>query len=538
MNQLVEKQLMKGKIKMQKVIIIGAGPAGLTAAYELLKKGKYEVIILEKDLVVGGISKTVSIGNSYLVDTGIHRFFSKNDRVNEIWNEILPLQSKPAYDDIILQRKKQFAEVGSDPEKQEKSMLIKDRCTRIYYKKNFFDYPVTLKFENIKKLGLFTIIKAGFSYIKAKMIKKEETSLENFYINRFGKVLYSIFFENYTEKVWGVHPSKISADWGAQRVKGVSITEVLKNALKNAFNIKDKTKTETSLIDSFFYPKLGAGQMWEAMSEKIVSMGGKIITDAKVVEINLENNKVSKIVYEQKGVKNEIKLDILISSMPIKDLILSIKNKKIPNEIYKIAKDLPYRNFISVCMVTKKLNLKNETNIKTIGNIVPDDWIYIQEPDVKLGRIQIFNNWSPYLFKDKNELNQKVVLGLEYFCSDNDEYWNMSSDKFIDFAKEEAVKIGIIDSSDFITAKQIKIDKAYPAYFGAYKDIGKVTKYLDDISNLYCIGRNGQHRYNNMDHSMLTGIETAKCILKGNKEKAEIWKVNTEKEYHETKHLS
>ena len=519
---------------MEKVLIIGAGPAGLTAAYELLKKENYEVTILEMDENVGGISKTISLDDAYLVDTGIHRFFSKNDKINEIWNEILPIQSKPAYDDIKLHREKEFEKIGSDPEKDEKSMLIRERYTRIYYKKKFFDYPVTLKFENIRKLGIITIIKAGFSYIKAQIIKKEETSLENFYINRFGKVLYSIFFENYTEKVWGVHPSKISADWGAQRVKGVSIAEVIKDAFKKVFKIKDKN-VETSLIDKFLYPKLGAGQMWDEMANIIQQKGGKILTQAEVTGIEVKDKKIVAVEYKYKGKKERIELDILISSMPIKNLVMSIKKEKVPKKIYDIAKKLPYRNFISVCMLVKKIKLKNKTKIKTIGNIVPDDWIYIQEPDVKLGRMQIFNNWSPYLFKNKEELEDRVLIGLEYFCSDGDEFWNMPSDKFIQFAKEEAVKIGIIGEEDFITAKEIKIDKAYPAYFGVYKDIHQVIKYLNSIENLYCIGRNGQHRYNNMDHSMLTGLVTAENIINKVKDKSEIWNVNTEKEYHEIK---
>lgn len=520
---------------MEKIIIIGGGPAGLTAAYELLKQGKYKVIILEKEDGVGGISRTVSINNDYLVDTGIHRFFSKNDKVNEIWNEILPLQSKPAYDDIKLKKERKYKKIGSNPEEEDKSMLIKDRYTRIYYNKNFYQYPVSLKFENIKKLGLITTIKAGFSYIKAKIIKKEETSLENFYINRFGKVLYSIFFENYTKKVWGIHPSEISADWGAQRVKGVSITEVIKDAIKKFLKIKGKKNVETSLIDTFVYPKLGAGQMWEEMARRVEEMGGKIITNAEVKNIHISGRKVVKIEYIRNQKIEETNADILISSMPIKDLITSIKEENVPEEIYNIAENLPYRNFISVCMLTKKLNLKNKTNIQTMGDIIPDNWIYVQEPYVKLGRIQIFNNWSPYLFKNKKDIENKVLIGLEYFCSDNDKYWNMSSDDFIKFAKKEAEKLGIIDSDDFIVGKEIKIDKAYPAYYGTYDSINKVIDYINSFENLYCIGRNGQHRYNNMDHSMLTGIEVVNNIKNKVKSKENIWNVNTEKEYHEIK---
>lgn len=523
---------------MKRVLIIGAGPAGLTTAYQLLKQKsqeKYEVIVIEKDKEIGGISKTVKLDENHLVDTGIHRFFSKNDEINKIWEEILPIQSKPAYDDIQLKKDRVFPENGSDPEKEDKSLLIKDRYTRIYYKKHFFDYPISIKFQNIKNLGMLTIIKAGFSYLKALIIKKEENSLENFYINRFGKVLYSIFFENYTEKVWGVHPSKISADWGAQRVKGISITEILKDLIRKIFKVKKEDNTQVSLIDRFFYPKLGAGQMWEEMAKEIEKLGGKIIKEAEITGIEIDDNQIKSVEYKTKGETITEYIDILVSSMPIKDLIIAIKNEKVPKDIFEIATNLPYREFMTVCMLTKKIKLENKTNIKTIGNIVPDDWIYIQEPDVKMGRLQIFNNWSPYLFEDKQELETNVLIGLEYFCSEGDKYWNMCDEEFIEFAEKEAIKIGIIDEGDLITAKRIKIPKAYPAYFGTYKNINKVIRFLNAFENLYCVGRNGQHRYNNMDHSMLTGIETAKNIIENVKNKGNIWNVNTEKEYHEIK---
>ena len=523
----------------RKIVIIGAGPAGLTAAYYLLKNdSNYDVTILEQDNQVGGISKTVDF-NGYKMDTGIHRFFTKNDEVEKIWEELLPLQSKPAYDDILLGKTKTIPENGSNPETEEKSMLIKERVTRIYYGRKFYDYPVSLNFTTIKNMGLLTLIKAGFSYIKACIIKKEENSLENFYINRFGKVLYSMFFESYTEKVWGVHPSGISADWGAQRVKGLSIKAVIKDIIQKAFGNKKKENTETSLIEQFIYPKLGAGQVYEEMANRIIEMGGKIILNAKVTNINIQKDKIKKICYNQDKQEKEIVLDIkkdkCISSMPIKDLFNGMKNT-IPEEVYNIATNLPYREFMSVGLVVNKIKLKNNTKIKTISDIVPDNWIYIQEPDVKLGRVQIFNNWSPYIFRNKEDIKNKVFLSLEYFCSEGDEYWNMSDEEFIKLAKEEAVKIGLLDKDAKVEETvRIKINKAYPAYLGKYKEIDKVIDYLNSVENLYCIGRNGQHRYNNMDHSMLTGIEVAKNIINNNKEKSNIWNVKVEKEYHEEK---
>ncbi len=522
-------------MKKKKVVIIGAGPGGLTSAYYILKNSsEYEVTILESENMVGGISKTVSF-DDYKIDTGIHRFFTKNEEIENLWKELLPLQGKPAYDDIILNREKDFDTTGPDPEKSNECMLIKDRVTRIFYGRKFYDYPVSLNMTTIKNMGFITLFKAAFSYLKSCFIKLPNTSLENFYINRFGKVLYSMFFESYTEKVWGVHPSKISSDWGAQRVKGLSIFALIKDILKKTFKIKNNKNSETSLIEHFWYPKLGSGQIYEEMAKKITQMGGCILLNSRVNSLTLKDGKIKEIGYITKGAKKSLKTDICISSMPIKNLIESINGTNVPKKIYNIATNLPYREFMSVGLVVNELNLKNNTNIKTINNIVPDSWIYVQEPDVKMGRIQILNNWSPYLFKNKKNIENEVLITLEYFCSENDKYWNMSDKEFIDFAIDEAVKIGIINDNSVKSSVRIKIPKAYPAYFGTYSDIDKVVDYLNSISNLYCIGRNGQHRYNNMDHSMLTGIEAARAIIKGEKNKDDIWKVNTEKEYHEKK---
>lgn len=520
----------------KKIVIIGAGPAGLASAYYLLKNSdKYDITLLEKDSIIGGISKTIEF-DGYKIDTGIHRFFTKNDEVEKIWEELLPIQGKPTYDDLILNRNKPFVQNGPDPEKDDKTFLIKDRITRIYYGRKFYDYPVSLNLTTIKNMGFFTMVKAGFSYLKSCIHKLPETSLENFYINRFGKVLYSMFFKSYTEKVWGISPSKISADWGAQRVKGLSITAVLKDIFMKTIGKKDNKKGETSLIEQFIYPKYGSGQLYEEMADKIIQMGGKIITNANVISLKCSHNKINKVIYEVNGEKYEEKSDICISSLPIKDLFEGLKGINVPKSIYNIATKLPYREFMSVGIVTDKLNLKNTTKVKTINDCIPDSWIYVQEKDVLMGRIQIFNNWSPYMFKKKEEINNKVMFSLEYFCNENDKYWKMNDADFINFALDEALKLGIIDNKDKVEASvRIKIPKAYPAYFGSYSKINKVIDYLNNIDNLYCVGRNGQHRYNNMDHSMLTGIETAKNILNKNQDKKNIWNVNTEKEYHEKK---
>ncbi len=365
--------------------------------------------------------------------------------------------------------------------------------------------------------------------MKSTLVKRKENNLEDFYINRFGKPLYKMFFEDYTAKLWGRHPSEISAEWGAQRVKGLSLSKALLNALKKPFR-KDTEKIETSLIENYYYPKFGPGQIYEKMAKEIVEMGGKIIVNAKVSGINLLDGKIADVTIEQDNKTFTEKADYYISSIPIKDLIEGMND--VPSEIQEIAKGLPYRDFITVGLLLKKLNLENNTKIKTYNDIVPDCWIYVQEKSVKMGRIQIFNNWSPYMVKDfKND----VWIGLEYFADENDELWKMNEADFIDFATNELISMGIIDKEDVLDAIQLKMKKAYPAYFDTYSRFGKVKEFLLGIDNLHCIGRNGQHRYNNMDHSMLTAIEVAKCILNPDSDKAKVWDVNTEQDYHETK---
>ena len=516
---------------MKKVVIIGAGPAGLTAAYELLKKNlDYEVIILEASNYIGGISRTVQYKGNRM-DIGGHRFFSKDDRVVDIWKELMPIQGTKTYDDKKLHRVSRVDRGGPNPNKKDRVMLIRNRVSRIYYLNKFFDYPVTLKIETIKNLGLFKTIWCGFSYLKACIFKKKENSLEDFYINRFGKKLYSMFFEGYTEKLWGRHPRDISSDWGAQRVKGLSIKAVIKDMFSKVFKKSNKEK-ETSLIEEFWYPKYGPGQLWETLATEVENLGGKIEKGYLVKNINIEKNAVKSVECETKNGTEKIEGDIFISSMPLKDLVGGLKGEKVPDKIQSIAKGLPYRDFITVGLLVKRLNLENKTKIKTLGNIVPDCWIYVQEPDVKLGRIQIFNNWSPYMVEKPDKT---VWIGLEYFCNENDKYWNMSDEEFIKFATEELEKMNIIKKEDILDSHREKVKKAYPAYFDTYSDIDELIKYINEFDNLYCIGRNGQHRYNNMDHSMVTAFEATKNIKDNIKNKENIWNVNTEKEYHEEK---
>lgn len=508
---------------MKKIIIIGAGPAGLTAGYELLKeKGKYDVTILEASNDIGGISKTVNY-NGNRMDIGGHRFFSKDKKVVDFWEEILPMQGKPSFDDKLLGREKKLKKGGPDPEKENKVMLLRNRVSRIFYLNKFFNYPIKMEKSTFINMGIGKTLLSGFSYLKRVFIKKKEDSLENFYINRFGKKLYSMFFEGYTEKLWGRHPKNISADWGSQRVKGLSIFAIIKDML----NINKKK--ETSLIEEFLYPKYGPGQLWEEVSYNIEKNGGKIKKQHEVIGINFNNDEITSVVCKHDKKIVELKADIFISSMPLKDLVSGL-NGKIPKNVKQIAKSLPYRDFVTVGVLVKKLNLKNETNIKTLNNIIPDCWIYVQDEKVKLGRIQIFNNWSPYMVNDP--LNT-VWIGLEYFCNEKDEFWSLSDKKRIEFVTKELIKMNIIDKNDVLDYHVEKVKKAYPAYFDTYKDINKLIQYLNKFNNLYCVGRNGQHRYNNMDHSMMTAFETVNNIENNIKDKSNIWNVNTDTGYHE-----
>ncbi|MBQ9112989.1 MAG: NAD(P)/FAD-dependent oxidoreductase [Clostridia bacterium] len=513
----------------KQVIIIGAGPAGLTAAYCLLKETDYIPVILEAEEFVGGISRTV-VHNGNRMDIGGHRFFTKNEEVKALWREMMPTQGSPSWDDALLGEEKPLEEGGPDPEKEDRVMLVRRRVSRIYYLKKFFDYPVSLKWETFRNMGFFRTVKAGFGYLWSAIFKKKEDSLRNFYINRFGKPLYEMFFEDYTEKVWGRDPKDISADWGAQRVKGLSLWKTVMNVLAKPFR-KKSGKVETSLIEQYFYPKKGPGQLYETMEAEVVRLGGKIIKGAKVVKVNVDGNDVKSVVAIRGGNEEEYTGEQFFSTMPIKDLISGMGDVA-PAEVQRVAMGLPYRDFMTVGLLVNKLGLENKTKFKTVGNIVPDCWIYIQEREVKLGRLQIFNNWSPYMLKDPEHT---VWVGLEYFCNEGDEQWQMSDEDFIEFAKDELCRIGIVEREDVLDAVRVRVKKAYPAYFDTYDEFDKVKDYLSDIKNLWCIGRNGQHKYNNMDHSMLSAIEAVRTLARGETDKTYVWNVNTEKEYHEEK---
>jgi len=514
-------------------IIIGAGPAGLTAAYELLTRTDIKPIVLEGTDQVGGISRTVNYkGNR--IDIGGHRFFSKVDRVMEWWLSILPMQRTEGKQRITYQQRSTeigAATQGPDPETNDEVMLLRGRKSRIYFCRRFFDYPITLSPDTLRKLGVVRSFLIGCSYLRSALFPiREEKNLEEFFINRFGRELYSTFFKSYTEKVWGVPCSEISAEWGAQRVKGLSITKAVLHFLKKLLPRKSDVAqkgVETSLIEQFLYPKYGPGQMWEEVTKRVISHGGEVLMQHKVtrVLVDEDHNVTGVRATQPDGREIELAGDYFFSTMPIRSLFRALETD-VPPQIAEIAGGLQYRNFVTVGLLYDRLNVK-----ETDGSPIKDNWIYIQEPDVLVGRLQVFNNWSPYMVADPG----KTWVGLEYFCGDKDALWSASDAEMIQLARTEMEKINIADSSLCRDAVVIRVPKTYPAYFGTYERFDEVRKYIDTFPNLFLVGRNGMHRYNNQDHSMLTSMICVDNILAGRTDKSNIWEVNTEEEYHEEK---
>ncbi|MCF7918635.1 MAG: NAD(P)/FAD-dependent oxidoreductase [Candidatus Cloacimonetes bacterium] len=523
--------------KKRKAIIIGAGPAGLTAAYEMLLRTDIQPVIYEMSDEIGGISRTVKYkGNR--IDIGGHRFFSKSDRVMEWWQNILPLQGAPSQDDIKLNRDIPLSKKpgAPDPQKENKVLLIRNRISRIFFLRRFFSYPISLNMETILNLGIWRCIKIGISYFWIRIFPiRPEKSLADFYINRFGSELYKTFFRDYTTKVWGITPDHISPEWGAQRVKGLSISRAIIHAVKSLFkrdtSIGQKG-TETSLIEQFTYPKHGPGQMWETVAELVQKDGAELYMKKKCTAFIYEAGKINgaEITDIETGEKEIVTGDFYFSTMPVKDLILGMGNN-VPKKVKDVAKGLLYRDFITVGLLLKKLKVKNKSPHKTVNDIVPDNWIYIQERDVIVGRVQVFNNWSPYLVADANN----VWLGLEYFLNDTDDMWKWEDQKMAQLGIDEMVKIDIIDREDVLDSVVIRTAKTYPAYFGSYNNFDTIRDFVDTVENLFMVGRNGLHRYNNQDHSMLTAMTAVDNLEKGILDKTNIWEVNTETEYHEAK---
>jgi protoporphyrinogen oxidase len=470
----------------EQAVIIGAGPAGLTAAYELSKLG-VKSTVLEADSQVGGISRTVNY-QGYRFDIGGHRFFSKVRLVNDLWQEIL----------------------GED-------FLVRPRLSRIHYHGQFFDYP--LKAGNaLTGLGPVEALLILLSYAKARMLaSSEETNFEQWVSNRFGYRLYKTFFKTYTEKVWGMPCTEIAADWAAQRIRNLSLREAIYSAVFGNGRTKNG-KLITTLIDKFHYPRLGPGMMWERCAELLAAQGSETLRGIRVERIRHRHGRVY-CVYGRTlaGEKVEFGGEHVISTMPLRELI-HVLDPAPPEHIVRAATHLRYRDYLTTVLIVNR------------REIFPDNWIYIHTPEVKMGRIQNYKNWSSAMVPDPS----RTSLGLEYFLWDQDVEWQWSQEQLLALGMRECAQIGLIDPQEVVDGTVVRMTKAYPVYDRNYQDsIVTVRHYLESFSNLQTVGRNGLHRYNNQDHSMLTGIYAARNIVG---KKYDVWSVNTDKEYHEEGH--
>lgn len=514
-----------------RAVIIGAGPAGLTAAFELLARTGVRPVVFERDGVVGGLARTVEhAGNR--IDLGGHRFFSKSDRVMRWWLDVLPLQALDGQRHLLgyhrQTRELQGEKEGPDPEREDRVMLLRHRRSRILHGRRLFDYPLALTPDTVVKLGVARTLRIGASYAwRVLRPRHPEVTLEDFFINRFGDELYRTFFRSYTEKVWGRACTEISAEWGAQRVKGLSIGRAIAHRLRGLArrrgNDLAQRTTETSLIERFLYPKLGPGQMWQAVAAAVRDRGGEVHLHRRVMGLEREGSRVLAAVVQdvQSGRTERVPADYVLSTMPVRDLIQAL-GEGVPAEVRAVTEGLVYRDFITVGLLLRRFSLPDPRPAL-------DNWIYVQEPDVKVGRVQIFNNWSPWMVRDPGT----TWVGLEYFCTVGDALWRLPDAALAAFAADELTRLGLAAPADVLDAVVVRVEKAYPAYLGTYDRFPVVRAWVDGLENLFLLGRNGMHRYNNQDHSMLTAMTAVDNLVAGVTDKENIWAVNTESEYHE-----
>ncbi len=527
-------------MKQGTAIIIGAGPAGLTAALELQRRSQSKPIVIEAGHDLGGIARTVRYKGNRM-DIGGHRFFSKSDRVMQWWLEMMPVEAGGSEDGAgergRLRYQGQEREVpaaapGPDPRTEDLVMLVRRRKSRIYFLRRFFDYPIRLTAGTLRKLGVVRTFHCGLSYLRSALLpQRKEHTLEDFLINRFGRQLYFTFFKSYTEKVWGVPCHEISAEWGAQRIKGLSLKAVAVHFLRKTFTpgrsggIAQK-QTETSLIERFLYPKFGPGQLWEHVAGLVRAGGGEIRLGVSIDRIHVEGNRIVSVEgVNQAGERSVYPGDYFFSTMPVRDLVRAL-SCQVPREVSEVSEGLMYRDFITVGLLARKLTAAEDD-----GSPLQDNWIYIQEPDVTVGRLQIFNNWSPWLVQDP----EKTWIGLEYFCNESDPLWKLSDEEMTKLAIEEVSRIGLLKAEDVEDTHVVRVPKTYPAYFGSYSRFDVIRRYTDSFENLFLVGRNGMHKYNNQDHSMLTAMTAVDNIVNDVAGKDNIWAINTETEYHEEK---
>jgi len=504
-------------------VIAGAGPAGLTCAYELLKQTGLIPLVLEPERRVGGLARTVEHNGSRM-DIGGHRFFSKSDRVVAWWADMLPFDL-PSDVEIGYQNKSRTLRAAGLPRSEpgaEKAFRARPRVSRIYHDRKFFDYPVSLGWTTLSQLGPARLLAIAGSYGLARLTAfREPLNLEEFFTQRFGRRLYETFFKSYTEKVWGRSCADISAKWGAQRVKTLSAFGAVRHAAAKALGLQG---SETSLIERFLYPHRGPGQLWEEAARRVAELGGEVRLRRRVAGVEFDGERIAAVRIEDldTGKIERQECDVFISTMPVKDLIAGF-DRLVPPEVLAVARGLEYRDFITVGLLVDRLEVGGASGL------IRDSWIYVQEPDVKLGRIQIYNNWSAGMIADPS----KVWLGLEYFCAEGDEVWRKSDAELASFAAEELARIGFIAPGSARDAAVLRVPKAYPAYWGAYDRFAVIRAFVDPISNLYLIGRNGMHRYNNQDHSMLAAMAAVDHIRGASADKSAIWGVNADEDYHE-----
>jgi len=493
-------------------------------------------VVLEATRSTGGLSQSVEYkGNR--IDIGGHRFFSKSDWVMDWWLRMLPLAAGGSLDaadrELVLAYQGKQRVLGERPAASESDvrvMLVRRRLSRIYFDGKFFDYPLKANFETALKLGLWRCARFGASYAWAMLFpRRPERSLEDFFINRFGRLLYLQFFKEYTEKVWGTPCDRISAEWGAQRVKSLSIAKALLHALLKPLRRSDGlgAAQQTSLIERFLYPKYGPGLMWETTAERLRARGVRLEFEAPVTRLEQAGGRIRAVqVRRPDGTARRYEADSFISTMPVRDLVLGLEPGA-PQGAREIAAGLEYRDFITVGLLYRRL-MRNPGGRGPM-NLVPDNWIYVQESGVKVGRLQIFNNWSPYMVKDPDT----VWIGMEYFCREGDALWAMPDEALRQLGVDEMRRLNLADSADCIDGIVIRMPKAYPGYYGTYARFDELRRYLDSLANLFLVGRNGMHRYNNQDHSMLAAKKAVEAIVSGSSDKSAVWGVNIDDEYHE-----
>jgi protoporphyrinogen oxidase len=479
------------KVDDSPVLIIGGGPAGLTAAYELMKAGR-RAIVLEKDAVVGGLSRTVS-HQGYRFDIGGHRFFTKVKPVDDMWREVL----------------------------SEADFLHRRRLSRIYFDKKFFHYPLRPG-NALWKSGVWNSFLILASYLKAQLRpQKSEATFEQWVKNRFGERLYRTFFKTYTEKVWGMPCHEISAEWAAQRIRGLSLLAAVKNSLSPTGS-DDKSRVLRTLVDAFDYPRLGPGMMWQTVAERVQQAGHTVRLSSAVTELHLSRlplrgaRHVLDVEIESAGRRERIAGSHVVSSMPLRELC-ECMTPAIPEAVLQAARGLRYRDFLTVALIVNR------------AQVFPDHWIYIHDPGVKLGRIQNFKNWSPDMVPDA----EKTCLGLEYFCFEGDGLWSLPDEELIALGTRELAQLGLCRQAEIEGGAVTRMPKAYPVYDSMYQArLEIVREFLSTIDNLQVVGRNGMHRYNNQDHSMWTAMLAVQNIL-GAEPRHDLWAVNAEPEYHE-----